>query len=178
MTEYSSDPSAGVFSLSQIRHLMRVEFGRAQRYGYPLSCPVIGIDRLDGLRDVHGYEFRESVLAAVIELLQEETRTCDYLGRLMDDRLMAILPHTTSGGAEATARRILASARRLDLEPPGAPGLRVTLSIGISHYEDDNTLFFDSLVEAAEGALSEAQRAGGDRFVYRVPGPREARTAR
>ena len=177
MSEYSSDPGAGVFSLSQIRHLMRVEFGRAQRYGYPLSCLVISVDRLDSLRDLYGYEFRESVLEAVIELLQEETRTCDYLGRLMDDRLMAILPHTTSEGAQAGARRILAAARKLSFQPQGAP-LRITLSIGISHYEDDNTLFFDSLVEAAEGALAEAARNGGDRFVHRVPGPREARSLR
>lgn len=178
MSDFSSDPGAGVFSLSQIRHLMRVEFGRAQRYGYPLSCLVIGIDRLDSLRDLHGYEFRESLLAAVIDLLQEETRTCDYLGRLMDDRLMAILPHTTAEGAQVTARRILAAARELSL--PAAPGssVRPTLSIGISHYEEDNTLFFDSLVEAAEAALVDAAKAGGDRFVYRVPGPREVRTAR
>jgi diguanylate cyclase (GGDEF)-like protein len=177
MSEYSSDPGAGVFSLSQIRHLMRVEFGRAQRYGYPLSCLVIGIDRLDSLRDLYGYEFRESVLEQVIELLQEETRTCDYLGRLMDDRLMAILPHTTAEGAQAGARRILAAARKLSFQPQGS-SLRVSLSIGISHYEDDNTLFFDSLVEAAEGALAEAMKSGGDRFVYRLPGPREARSAR
>jgi diguanylate cyclase (GGDEF)-like protein len=178
MSESSSDPGAGVFSLSQIRHLMRVEFGRAQRYGYPLSCLVIGIDRLDSLRDLYGYDFRESVLEAVIELLQEETRTCDYLGRLMDDRLMAILPHTTAEGAQAGARRILTAARRLSFQPQGAAALGVSLSIGISHYQDDNTLFFDSLVEAAEGALGEAAKGGGDRFVHRVPGPREARSAR
>ncbi|HEX6884093.1 MAG TPA: GGDEF domain-containing protein [Planctomycetota bacterium] len=177
MSEYSSDPGAGVFSLSQIRHLMRVEFGRAQRYGYPLSCLVIGIDRLDALRDLYGYEFRESVLEAVIELLQEETRTCDYLGRLMDDRLMAILPHTTADGAQAGARRILTAARRLSFQPQGAR-IGVTLSIGVSHYADDNTLFFDSLVEAAEGALLEAAKSGGDRFVHRVPGPREAKSVR
>jgi diguanylate cyclase (GGDEF)-like protein len=177
MSEYPSDPGAGVFSLSQIRHLMRVEFGRAQRYGYPLSCLVIGVDRLDSLRDLYGYEFRESVLEAVIELLQEETRTCDYLGRLMDDRLMAILPHTTVDGAQAGARRILTAARRLSFQPQGQR-IGVSLSIGISHYEDDNTLFFDSLVEAAEGALSEAAKSGGDRFVHRVPGPREAKSAR
>ncbi len=183
MAEYASDPGAGVFSLSQIRHLMRVEFGRAQRYGYPLSCLVIGIDRLDALRDQHGYEFRETAVAAVIELLQQETRTCDYLGRLMDDRLMGILPHTTAEGAEAGARRILGAARAVALRAPAAIGpgargenpIRLTLSIGISHYENDNTLFFDSLVEAAEGALAEALRSGGDRFVHRIPGPREAR---
>ena len=177
MSEYSSDPGAGVFSLSQIRHLMRVEFGRAQRYGYPLSCLVLGVDRLESLRDLYGYEFRESLLEAVIELLQEETRTCDYLGRLMDDRLMAILPHTTAEGAQAGSRRILAAARKLSFQPQGA-SIGVSLSIGISHYEDDNTLFFDSLVEAAEGALAEAAKSGGDRFVQRVPGPREARSSR
>ena len=177
MSEYSSDPGAGVFSLSQIRHLMRVEFGRAQRYGYPLSCLVIGIDRLESLRDLYGYEFRESVLEAVITLLQEETRTCDYLGRLMDDRLMAILPHTLAEGAQAGARRILSAARKLSFQPQGT-ALGVSLSIGISHYQDDNTLFFDSLVEAAELALSEALRSGGDRCVHRTPGPREARTTR
>jgi diguanylate cyclase (GGDEF)-like protein len=156
---------------------MRVEFGRAQRYGYPLSCLVIGIDRLETLRDLYGYEFRESVLEAVIELLQEETRTCDYLGRLMDDRLLAILPHTTAEGAQAGARRILAAARKLSFQPQGA-SIGVSLSIGISHYQDDNTLFFDSLVEAAEAALMEAAHSGGDRFVHRVPGPREARASR
>jgi len=91
--------------------------------------------------------------------------------------LMAILPHTTADGAQAGARRILAAAHRLSFQPQGSP-LRVTLSIGISHYEDDNTLFFDSLVEAAEAALAEATKSGGDRFVHRVPGPREARTSR
>ena len=166
-----------MFSLSQIRHLMRVEFGRAQRYGYPVSCLVIGVDRLDELRDLYGYAFREDVLDQVIEVLQNETRTCDYLGRLMDDRLMAILPHTTSQGAEASGRRLLAAARKLTWKPEGNT-IRATLSIGISHYENDNTLFFDSLVESAEAALAEAMRAGGDRYVHRAPGPRQERARR
>ena len=76
-----------------------------------------------------------------------------------------------------TAARIVAKGRALKLpgekEPAGA-----ALSIGISHYQDDNTLFFDRLVEAAEAALLEATKSGGDRFVHRVPGPREARASR
>ena len=71
----------------------------------------------------------------------------------------------------------MTAARRLSFQPQGS-SIGVSLSIGISHYEDDNTLFFDSLVEAAEAALAEATKSGGDRFVHRVPGPREARSAR
>ncbi len=166
----SSEPAAGVFSLTQIRHLMRVEFSRAQRYGYPVSCIVIGCDRLGHLRDLYGYEFREAVMDDVVTLLQRATRGCDYVGRLMDDRLMAVLPHTTKAGAEASAGRILASARDLAFQPEGKP-LRITISIGISHFENDNTMFFDSLVESAEEALRQASEAGGDRYVHVDPGP-------
>lgn len=165
-----ADPSAGVFSLTQIRHLMRVEFGRAQRYGYPVSALVVACDRLNHLRDLYGYEFREAVLDEVVQLLQRTFRACDYLGRLMDDRLMTILPHTTREGAEASAQRILEAARKLSFRADGN-AIQVTLSIGISHFENENTIFFDSLVEAAEGALTEAAGAGGDRFLYRGPGP-------
>ena len=174
MSEHSFDaasgPGAGVFSLTQIRHLMRVEFSRAQRYGYPVSCVVIAVDRVGHLRDLYGYGFREAVIERVVELLQSATRSCDYLGRLMDDRLMAILPHTTREGAEVSAGRILRAARGLAFEADGR-GLQITLSVGISHFEKENTLFFDSLVEAAEAGLAEATESGGDRFLYRDPGP-------
>ena len=173
-SQTSPDPGAGVFSLTQIRHLMRVEFSRAQRYGYPVSCIQLSVDRAGHFRDLYGYEFREAVIDSVTEMLQSATRNCDYLGRLMDDRLMAILPHTTREGAEVTAKRVLSAARNLGFEAEGR-ALQVTLSVGISNYESENTLFFDSLVEAAESALVEAIESGGDRHVYREPGSDGAR---
>ncbi len=163
-----SDSALGVFSLTQIRHLMRVEFSRAQRYDYPVSCLVAACDRLEDLRDLYGYEFRAAVMDEVVALVRRSTRSCDYLGRLLDDRLLAILPHTTGQGAEASARRILEDARELDFRP-GGNRLQMTLSIGIACYEHENTLFFDSLVESAEAALAEAQAAGGGRYVIRDP---------
>lgn len=177
MSEFRSsdmeDPGAGVFSLTQIRHLMRVEFSRAQRYGYPVGCLTLAVDRLDHLRDLYGYEFQDGILQEVIQLVQEQTRTCDYLGRLMDDRLMAILPHTTREGAEATAKRILSAARRMSFSAEGNR-LQVTLSVGVSHYSDDNTMFFDSLVQSAEAGLLDAIEDGGDRYVHRDPGTPDA----
>jgi diguanylate cyclase (GGDEF)-like protein len=167
-----SEQGAGIFSLTQIRHLMRVEFSRAQRYRYPVSCLAVACDRVDHLRDLYGYEFRETVIGDIVDLVQNSTRTCDYLGRLVDDKLLAILPHTSREGAEVTARRILSSARSLAFTADGH-NLQVTVSVGLSHFENDNTMFFDSLVEAAESAAMEAMQAGGDRFLYQDPGPGE-----
>jgi PleD family two-component response regulator len=87
---------------------------------------------------------------------------------------MAILPHTTRAGAEITAKRMLGAARALGFEAEGR-ALQITLSIGISNYESENTLFFDSLVDAAETGLVQAVDEGGDRTIYRAPGPGGAR---
>ena len=164
-----SDSDPGLFSLSQIMHLMRVEFSRAQRYSYPLATLLISVDRLGHLRDLYGYDSKEAILAEVARLLRAETRTCDFLGRLMDDRLLAVVPHTDSNGARILAERLLAGVRQLHFASEGQ-GLKVTASIGGSCLKDGSTMFFDTLLGAAEGALAAAAEAGGDRYAERDPG--------
>ncbi len=166
MTEPFAEPPASLFSLTQIQHLMRVEFSRAQRYGYPLGVLVVEVDGLAALRDEQGYAARQDALSSVSSLMQRTTRSCDFLGRLVDDRLMAVLPHTRTEGVARTAERLLAGARDLGLER-GVPGVR--LNIGYSVFDGGSTLFFDALVDAAEAGLIEARTHGGDRAVLRSP---------
>ncbi len=163
-----TDP--GLFSLSQIMHLMRVEYGRSQRYRYPLVCMMVGVDRLAHLRDLYGYDSKETILDEVVRLLQSETRSCDFLGRLVDDRLLCVAPHTDPQGARALANRLLDGVRKLHFDGGGRP-LQVTVSIGASHTTGEDTLFFDTLLAASESALAEAGKAGGDRYLHRDPSP-------
>lgn len=162
------DGDPGLFSLSQIQHLMRIEFGRAQRYRYPLSVLVIAVDRLGHLRDLYGYESKEAVLDEVARLLQTATRTCDFLGRLADDRLMAVVPHTPAEGLVVLAQRILTGVRAIQFESDGKR-IAIAVSLGGATMQDGQTLFFDQLVGAAEAALEAAAAAGGDRYVARDP---------
>ena len=63
----SSRPEGGrsLFSVAQIQHVLRIEFGRAQRYRYPLVCLVLSIDQLGALRDRHGYDAKEALFEAI-----------------------------------------------------------------------------------------------------------------
>ena len=164
----SEHPPQELFSLAQILHLMRVEFARSQRYGYPLACLLVAVDGLGQVRDVHGYDTKQAVLDEVTGQLQSQTRTCDYLGRLMDDRLLAVVPHTGPEGARALGERLLAAVRALVFES-GGQRLPVTLSIGAAYSSGADTMFFDALLSAGETALEEAVAAGGDRAVLRDP---------
>jgi diguanylate cyclase (GGDEF)-like protein len=171
MTSSFQEGEPNLFSLSQIMHLMRVEFSRAQRYRYPIACLIVSVDRLGQLRDVYGYDAKEAILSEVVELLRTTTRSCDFLGRLSDDRFLAVVPHTPADGARVLGERLLSAARQLEFQAEGRE-LSVNCSIGASHNETGATLFFDAMLSAAEGALAEAQAAGGDRYVARDPGAR------
>jgi diguanylate cyclase (GGDEF)-like protein len=170
MTENTyNDSDRSLFSLAQIQHLMRVEFNRAQRYSYPIICMMIGVDRLGHLRDLYGYEAKEEILAAVVGLLKSETRSSDFLGRMADDRLLAVVPHTSPEGAEVLAGRLLDGVQAIDFASDGRT-IQISLSIGASFNEGSSTLFFDALLQSAEDGLNEAAGAGGNRFVARAPG--------
>lgn len=157
-----------LFSLAQIMHLLRVEFARAQRYEYPLACLLISVDGLGHIRDTYGYDAKQAVLDAVARELQAQTRSCDFVGRMMDDRLLAVVPHTRGDGAQALAQRLLGAVRDLRFEA-GGERVPITLSIGVTHNGGGTTLFFDALLQAGEGALAESVAAGGDRMSVRDP---------
>ncbi len=156
----------GLYSVAQIQHLLRLEFARAQRYAYPLSCLLLAVDQLDALRDRHGYEFKEQVIERVVDLLKRATRSSDFLGRTADDRLVLLLPHTSAVGARTLAARLVETAGALAGELGGQQA-RVSLSVGLASSAGEDTLFHDALYQAAEQALDEAVAAGGGRFQER-----------
>lgn len=174
MTDRSADKS--LFSLAQIQHLMRVEFNRAQRYGYPISCLMIAVDRLGHLRDMYGYEAKEEIIDSIVALLKNATRSSDFLGRMADDRLLAVVPHTGPTGVRSMCERLVGEARELDFDNDGR-SIPITVAIGGSYdgsdeggeAADERTMFFDALLQASEEALEEAVAAGGDRVVFITP---------
>ena len=162
MASTSNDREPPLYSLVQIQHLMKVEFSRAQRYGYPLLCLLLGVDGLASLRERHGDDAKQRVMEAVIALAQAETRSSDFVGRLSDDRLLLVVPHARKEYAQVLPERLLSACRGLELEAEGVR-LRTTLSIGASWLSSGETLFFDDLLRWAELALEEAAGGGGDR---------------
>jgi len=170
MSDHHVDKS--LFSLAQIQHLMRVEFNRAQRYGYPISCLMIAVDRLGHLRDMYGYEAKEEIVEAIVGLLKSATRSSDFLGRMADDRLLAVVPHSTAEGLGAMCDRLSSAARELDFNSDGRK-IQITIAIGGSHDAGgapaERTLFFDALLQGADEALQDAVAAGGDRTVFVNP---------
>lgn len=153
-----------LFTPAQIQHLMRVEFDRAQRYGYPLVLLLVGVDRLSQLQDLYGSELRDQVEAALVGVLRTTTRESDSLGCLLDDSIALLVPHTPAEGSAAMAKRILAGMRAISFECDGRP-TRITVSIGGAHNNRKGELSFETLLEVAAEGLRVARASGGNRYV-------------
>ncbi len=154
----------GLFSAEDIERMMRAEFDRAQRHGFPLVVMLVAVDRLDQLQDLYGWESRDEILRAVVAMLRASLRDSDLLGLTQDDRILMVFPHTTPESAGLLARRILAGARKMRFDRDGRT-LRASLSIGVANNRQEGELSFETLVAVAEDGLSVADASGGDRHV-------------
>ena len=148
------------FSQAQILHLMKTEFARARRYSFPVSCMVVRVERLESLVDLHGAALRDTVRQELGRLVQDKTRGADHLGLASEDRYLIVLPHTSGEEGLLVADRLLEAFDDLEVRV-GNNVLALQLCIGVSSSDDQETLFFDTLLARAEAALEHASRDGG-----------------
>ncbi len=162
----SSESDSGPFSPEDVQGLIRIEYARAARYGYPITLMAIEVDRLDALHDLYGVESERRALAAVVHGVRSALRQSDFLGLLRGRRILVLCPHAPGRAVSAIATRILENCHGLEFRSDGR-SVRPTLSIGASTLHPGEGLAFEPFLAAAEQALAFAVRAGGDHFVLR-----------
>lgn len=152
----------------QFQSLLRVEFARSRRYGFPLAVVAIQIDRLDHLRDLYGSPWKREILSRVVDLVQNHVRLSDDIG-IHNDRILLALPHADEEAAQRVASRLSSLIGSLEFSSHGKT-LSVSLSVGIAVCSGQGPLFYDALLKNAILALGDAQQAGGNEVhVFRMP---------
>lgn len=145
-----SDPLTNLATESHFVERIAQETERASRYPQQFSILLLEPDD-SGPHD--------ELLPALSRLLRSNVRSIDLLARLTGARFGLLLPHT---GREACvlAERIVRTVHSRLEGPDGS----LTISTGVAVYPTNgrNTV---ELTSAAEEALSEAQRQGGNCYV-------------
>ncbi|MCP5023245.1 MAG: GGDEF domain-containing protein [bacterium] len=159
-----SNTGKSLFSVAEVRALMRIEFERASRYNYAICCVLVQVDRLVETATYHGQEAKADILEVVIDLVRREIRAGDLLGCLVEDRLLVVLPHTTSREVGFMLNRLLAASRDLRFQR-GDRTQSITLSVGVSNNQHPDARNFETLELVAEEGAAVAEAGGGDRFV-------------
>lgn len=144
------DPVTKVTSEEHFLERLGQELERARRYPQQFAVVLLESDRPGLTDDDH---------VALARLLRTNVRSIDLVAGLRAYQFGLLLPHTGREAAVLADRLVKTTASRLTIED--GPH---TISIGFGVYPTDGRSA-EGLLSAAEEALAEARRQGGNCFV-------------
>ncbi len=136
------------------------EFSRAQRTGSPLCLALLDLDHFKRVNDAYSHAAGDAVLRAMADLMREHCRDMDLVARWGGEEFALLFPATGLADAVAVCERLRLAVEGFDASTI-APGLRITLSIGIAAHI--GLAHHDRMLVRADERLYEAKQSGRNR---------------
>jgi diguanylate cyclase (GGDEF)-like protein len=158
------DELTGLYNYRYLHTRLNEEFKRAERYHEPLGCIVIDVDSLKTHNEAAGRDEGDRILLEVAEGIRKTVREIDVVARFGGDEFLVALPSTHFAGSVALAERLWREITEARPAKDPAGGRRVSVSIGVALYPSRDVRAKDALLRAADAALVQAKRDGGNRI--------------
>jgi diguanylate cyclase (GGDEF)-like protein len=166
--ESITDPLTGIYNRRYLDRRLKEEFGRARRYGMPLSVLLIDIDYFKQINDTHGHQAGDLLLSHLGKLLLKEIRDSDIAARYGGDELLILALNTTASASAVLAERLRQYIENhplaLTSDPAQQEDIRISVSIGVAGLSKEVT-DSEKLVQFADEALYRAKQEGRNRVV-------------
>ncbi len=150
------------------------EVERAKRYQRPLSCLILDIDYFKQVNDTYGHLSGDQVLIDIAQILKNNCRQSDLVGRYGGEELIILLPETESTGAMIIADRIRERIEQHQTVDGRGEIIRVTVSMGVVSLPGPELAKLDKnerIVQYADDALLRAKKDGRNRIEIYQPAP-------
>ena len=156
-----TDDKTGLLRFESWRALAVTEQRRCELKGRPWSIAFADLDHFKRYNDEFGHLVGDSALLEVADVLREQLRGRDLVGRFGGEEFGVFLPDTRAEEAHAIAERLCRAVAKREL--PGS-GRRTTVSLGVVTFAGgaDSPRFTDALT-AADRALFRAKTLGRNR---------------
>jgi diguanylate cyclase (GGDEF)-like protein len=151
------DELTGSYNRRCIMRMLDEEITRARRTGTPCSIALIDLDWFKRINDAYGHPTGDEVLRTFAITTFANIRGIDRFGRYGGEEFLLVLPETPSDGAAQILDRLRMIIADLDWSA-FSPGMRVTISAGITALQPDETP--DTFLARADGALYSAKARG------------------
>lgn len=158
------DALTGLNNRRQFEVRLNQEVATAKRKQKSLCCIMLDIDYFKKVNDTYGHSAGDSVLKNVAKTITQELREYDIPSRYGGEEFCILLPFTTLDEARFVAERLRAAVEKTDVEIPDLGTLNVTISVGVSSY-DESFESPETLHQKADIALYDAKRNGRNRVV-------------
>ncbi|MGA0587738.1 diguanylate cyclase [Dyella sp. KRB-257] len=156
-----TDPLTGVANRRGLEYVGERALRHACTMDEPMALLAMDLDHFKQVNDDHGHPVGDEVLKRFCSLCTESLRQIDRIGRMGGEEFLVVLPGTALDAARPIAERLRESVSALVLDDL-VPGLRITVSIGVTERRESDKEF-NQLLTRADQALYAAKRQGRNR---------------
>jgi diguanylate cyclase (GGDEF)-like protein len=156
------DSLTGLYNRRYFNESLLQLFELARRYQRPITIACLDIDNFKQINDTFFHAGGDRVLVAVAQTLSTNIRQADSIARTGGEEFVISMPETDLMTALGVCERLRKTIERYDWDEI-APGLRLTVSIGIA--SDEGCSDEQELLRCADMRLYDAKRLGKNRVV-------------
>jgi len=156
-SEATTDKLTGLPNRRALEKRLEAELSRGIRHQFRTTVALIDIDRFKLINDTQGHAAGDRYLAMVGQVLQQQVRALDVVGRWGGDEFLVILTMTTTGEALTFVNRLQAGVQELVSRHPEYKTNTLSFGIAESPRHGRSTA---ALLAAADTALYAAKHGG------------------
>jgi len=152
--------------ISNRRHIQNIlvqEIKRSKRYNNKLSLIIFDVDDFKQINDKYGHNVGDAVLQNIAQVMSNQTRQSDYIGRWGGEEFIVVATETAVENASVLAEELRTSIEQFDFHEE----FRVTCSFGLIELTDENDV--SEIVNKADHAMYRAKKNGKNRIAVYDP---------
>lgn len=153
-----TDPLTSLYNRRHFFERLESDFSRAKRYKHSLAVLMIDIDNFKQINDSLGHQQGDAILSELSELLRARTRSTDLWARYGGEEFIGYTSHCTPEGVVTLAEKIRKAVEENRFR--GMGDRKVTVSLGIGYFPEDDVEEIEELVKKADENLYQAKRNG------------------
>ena len=163
----TKDSLTGLLQHARVKERLSHELQRSERTGEPLSVVMLDIDHFKKVNDNYGHLIGDQVISSLANLLKQQLRKTDIIGRYGGEEFLLILPNCNQQQALGLVEQLRKSFATLPFSFD-YQNFHCTFSAGISQaVATDQT---DQLIDQADKALYSSKHAGRNQTqLYQKP---------
>jgi diguanylate cyclase (GGDEF)-like protein/PAS domain S-box-containing protein len=163
-----TDPLTGINNRRRLFEIAEHEFEIAARYQQPLAVMMYDIDHFKSINDTFTHAVGDLILQRITQIVCNELRSADVIGRYGGEEFIVILPMTNAQQAFLLAERIRTNVAALRMDTAKGKAA-ATLSIGIVETDGGRSSAetVEDVFRRADEAMYAAKQAGRNRTEVR-----------
>ena len=155
-----NDGLTGLLNHKSFLKRFKEELSRANRFNQDLGLIVLDLDKFKSINDTYGHLYGDFVLKQVSNIISDNVRTIDVVGRYGGEEFSVLLVNTNIEDCEPMAQRIVDKIAQNTFLKDGIAS-NITISAGMAGFPSHSDQI-KGLIDKADKAMYVTKSNGGN----------------